>query len=116
MQGLAFDSAGRLWASEFGQNRFDEINLIRAGKDYGWPIVEGPSDDPRFAAPLVTHGRPRVFVSHGTDDRVLPIDVCSRRLVPRLHTLGYPAEYAEFAGGHEVPAEIRRRAVDWLVG
>jgi glucose/arabinose dehydrogenase len=54
VQGLAFDSAGRLWASEFGQNRFDEINLIRAGKDYGWPIVEGPSDDPRFAAPLVT--------------------------------------------------------------
>ncbi|WP_192580031.1 alpha/beta hydrolase [Micromonospora sp. AMSO31t] len=71
---------------------------------------------PGFAAPLVTHGRPRLFVSHGTDDRVLPVDVCSRRLVPRLHTLGYPAEYAEFAGGHEVPAEIRRRAVDWLAG
>ncbi|MEU9825566.1 alpha/beta hydrolase [Micromonospora chersina] len=71
---------------------------------------------PGFAAPLVTHGRPRLFVSHGSDDRVLPVDVCSRRLVPRLHSLGYPAEYAEFAGGHEVPAEIRRRAVDWLVG
>jgi len=54
VQGLAFDSAGRLWASEFGQNRFDEVNLIQAGKDYGWPTVEGPSDDPRFAAPLVT--------------------------------------------------------------
>ncbi|MEU8261877.1 phospholipase [Micromonospora sp. NPDC048999] len=71
---------------------------------------------PGFAAPLVTHGRPRVFVSHGADDRVLPVDVCSRRLVPRLHTLGYPVEYAEFPGGHEVPAEIRRRAVDWLAG
>jgi glucose/arabinose dehydrogenase len=54
VQGLVFDSAGRLWASEFGQNEFDEINLIRAGKDYGWPIVEGASDDPRFQAPLVT--------------------------------------------------------------
>ncbi|HEY6744946.1 MAG TPA: PQQ-dependent sugar dehydrogenase [Mycobacteriales bacterium] len=54
VQGLAFDSAGRLWASEFGQNRFDEINLIRAGKDYGWPTVEGSSDDSRFQAPLVT--------------------------------------------------------------
>jgi glucose/arabinose dehydrogenase len=54
VQGLVFDSAGRLWASEFGQNRFDEINLIQAGKDYGWPTVEGASDDPRFAAPLVT--------------------------------------------------------------
>ena len=54
VQGLVFDRAGRLWASEFGQNRFDEINLIQAGKDYGWPIVEGASDDPRFTAPLVT--------------------------------------------------------------
>jgi len=54
VQGLAFDSAGRLWASEFGQNRFDEVNLIQPGRDYGWPTVEGPSDDSRFAAPLVT--------------------------------------------------------------
>jgi glucose/arabinose dehydrogenase len=54
VQGLAFDSAGRLWASEFGQNRFDEINLIQAGKDYGWPTVEGASEDSRFQAPLVT--------------------------------------------------------------
>jgi glucose/arabinose dehydrogenase len=54
VQGLVFDRAGRLWASEFGQNRFDEINLIRAGQDYGWPTVEGASDDSRFAAPLVT--------------------------------------------------------------
>jgi glucose/arabinose dehydrogenase len=54
VQGLVFDRAGRLWASEFGQNRFDEVNLIQAGRDYGWPTVEGPSDDSRFAAPLVT--------------------------------------------------------------
>jgi glucose/arabinose dehydrogenase len=54
VQGLAFDSAGRLWASEFGQNRFDEVNRIEAGRDYGWPTVEGASDDPRFAQPLVT--------------------------------------------------------------
>jgi glucose/arabinose dehydrogenase len=54
VQGLAFDSAGRLWASEFGQNRFDEVNLIQAGRNYGWPTVEGAADDSRFAAPLVT--------------------------------------------------------------
>ncbi|CAA9279312.1 MAG: FIG01121053: hypothetical protein [uncultured Corynebacteriales bacterium] len=54
VQGLAFDRAGRLWASEFGQSEFDEVNLIRSGQDYGWPTVEGPADDSRFAAPLVT--------------------------------------------------------------
>jgi glucose/arabinose dehydrogenase len=54
VQGLAFDSARRLWASEFGQNRFDEVNRIEPGRDYGWPTVEGASDDSRFAQPLVT--------------------------------------------------------------
>jgi predicted esterase len=70
---------------------------------------------PGFAAPLVTHGQPRVLVSHGSDDPVLPVDRCSRRLVPRLRTAGYNVTYDEFAGGHEVPEPVAQGAVRWLL-
>ncbi|MBC9727572.1 sorbosone dehydrogenase family protein [Streptomyces sp. TRM68367] len=40
-QGLAFDRNGRLWSAEFGNTRFDELNLIKSGANYGWPTCEG---------------------------------------------------------------------------
>jgi glucose/arabinose dehydrogenase len=53
VQGLAFDDDGNLWASEFGQNTWDELNLVTAGNNYGWPVVEGTFDDDRFVNPMV---------------------------------------------------------------
>lgn len=70
---------------------------------------------PGFAAPVVMHGQPCVIVSHGTEDPVLPVDRCSRRLVSRLRTVGYNVMYHEFAGGHEVPEPVAHRAVEWLL-
>lgn len=56
VQGLAWDTQGRLFATEFGQNEFDEVNLIQPGRNYGWPEVEGrgDTDGGRFTNPLVT--------------------------------------------------------------
>jgi predicted esterase len=71
---------------------------------------------PGFAAPTGQTGRPAFFVSHGRGDRVLPIDRCSRRLVPDLRAAGHPVRYREFDGGHEVPAPILVEALDWLAG
>jgi len=71
---------------------------------------------PGFTAAQVRHGRPRFFVSHGTSDPVLPIDVCSRRIVPRLEASGYDVRYEEFDGGHTAPRRITREAANWLTG
>jgi glucose/arabinose dehydrogenase len=56
VQGLAWDEHGRMWASEFGQNTFDEVNLIRKGHNYGWPNVEGrgSTDGGRYTNPKLT--------------------------------------------------------------
>lgn len=53
VQGLAFDSQGRVWASEFGESDVDELNLLQAGGNYGWPVFEGAATDPRYVNPFV---------------------------------------------------------------
>jgi len=54
VQGLAFDSHGQLWATEFGQNTWDELNRIQRGKNYGWPVVEGKgTDGGRYVEPFI---------------------------------------------------------------
>ncbi|MFJ4873487.1 PQQ-dependent sugar dehydrogenase [Streptomyces sp. NPDC088757] len=52
VQGLAWDADGRLWAAEFGQNTWDELNLIAAGRNYGWPEAEGRAGRKGFTDPV----------------------------------------------------------------
>jgi phospholipase/carboxylesterase len=70
---------------------------------------------PGFMAPADQRGEPRIFISHGTKDRVLAIDRTSRRIAPQLVRAGYDVEYVEFDGGHTVPPEIAHDALDWFV-
>ena len=66
-------------------------------------IVDGPP-----------HGKPQFFISHGTADPILPIDQCSRTIVPSLRGRGYDVTFREFAGGHTVPADVAQEAMRWL--
>jgi glucose/arabinose dehydrogenase len=54
VQGLAWDESRRLFATEFGQDRFDEINRIERGANYGWPRVEGVGGQRQYTDPLLT--------------------------------------------------------------
>jgi phospholipase/carboxylesterase len=69
---------------------------------------------PGFLIEGAPHGTPRFFVSHGTADPVLPIDRCSRVIVPGLRKHGYDVTFREFDGGHEVPADIAREGLQWV--
>jgi phospholipase/carboxylesterase len=71
---------------------------------------------PGFVASGTRRGKPRVFVSHGLHDQVLPIDRCGRRIVRDLRGDDYDVRYTEFDGGHAVPAGIAGAALEWLAG
>ena len=53
VQGIAWTSDGRMWASEFGQDAWDELNLIEPGANYGWPLVEGVAGADGLIDPIV---------------------------------------------------------------
>ena len=72
------------------------------------PGFHAPSD------PIV--GKPRVYISHGTQDAILPVSISRDDIVPSLRNDGYDVTYEEFVGGHEVPAAISESALDWFLG
>jgi phospholipase/carboxylesterase len=71
---------------------------------------------PGFVLPGRRRARPRVFVSHGTRDAVLPIERTSRVIVPRLKSDGYDVRYEEFDGPHGIPPAVEATAFSWFLG
>jgi phospholipase/carboxylesterase len=61
------------------------------------------------------NGTPRIFISHGTKDEILPFEGSSQRLVPQLKQAGYNVKFQEFDGPHGVPPEIARNAIEWFL-
>jgi phospholipase/carboxylesterase len=71
---------------------------------------------PGFMVPGELTGKPPVFISHGTRDRVLPINETSREIVPELRGEGYDVTFVTFDGGHSLERRIARRALRWFLG
>ena len=68
---------------------------------------------PGFVVEGAPHGKPRFFISHGTEDHILPINRCSRRIVAELRARGYDVTFREFEGDHEIPGEVAREGMLW---
>lgn len=70
---------------------------------------------PGFSAPACRKGAPRIFISHGIQDNILPIERCGRLISHTLVDIGYDVTYIEFDGPHAVPRNIAEKAVRWLL-
>jgi phospholipase/carboxylesterase len=102
---------GRVWLAGFSDGATYALSLGLANGDMfsrllafspGFIVVDGP-----------LQGRPRIFVSHGTSDSIIPIDHGGRLIVPALRKIGYDVTFREFEGGHEIPPAIAREGLTW---
>lgn len=98
-QGIAWDAAGTMYASEFGQDTWDELNVIEAGGNYGWPVVEGIAGDDDYIDP-VQQWAPSDASPSGIavlDDRIMIANLRGERL--RVVPLGDLATASEWFSG-----------------
>jgi phospholipase/carboxylesterase len=107
---LAVDPA-RVTIGGFSDGASYALSLGLANGDL-FPRVAAFS--PGFIIQAMAAGRPRFFVSHGRSDQILPIDRCSRIIVPRLRALGYDVTFREFDGRHEVPPDVATEGLRWM--
>ncbi len=101
--GLCVDPrTGELWETENGPNVDDEVNLILAGANYGWPVVTGRADDDRYVDPIVVFPTPIALTGCSVaDDDVWfgSYDGKLWRLESGARNAGDPDEIASFQAG-----------------
>lgn len=104
--------ASRMSVAGFSDGATYSLSLGLANGDL-FPSVIAFS--PGFVVEAPEHGQPAFFIAHGVNDTVLPIDACSRRIVPALRAGGFDVTYNEFDGGHQIIAEQRDNAFAWML-
>jgi predicted esterase len=121
------DLADLALAHVFGQYAIDPAHIgiggFSDGASYALSLGLANGDlfthvlafSPGFVGPMTARGAPKVFIAHGTGDDILPIDACSRNIVPKLEAAGYAVVYDEFDGRHEIPPQVAQFAVHWFL-
>jgi|SRR5882724_548846 len=71
---------------------------------------------PGFMQPPGRQGKPAIWVSHGRQDEILPVETSRDRLVPQLKQWGYTVRYREFDGPHGITPEVAKEAFHWFIG
>lgn len=110
LAGVAVDPA-RIAVGGFSDGASYGLSLGLANGDAFQKVL---ACSPGFVIQAPQHGHPHVFVSHGTADQILPIDRCSRVIVPRLRSMRYDVTFREFEGRHEIPAAVADEAMNWV--
>ncbi|KIL75109.1 PQQ-dependent sugar dehydrogenase [Bacillus badius] len=99
-QGMAWDTDGTMYAAEHGQSAHDEINRIEAGKNYGWPLIEGEEHKAGMEAPLIHSGEEtwapsgiayssgRLFIATLRGEKLLSLDLQQKELTVPLENAG----------------------------
>jgi phospholipase/carboxylesterase len=101
----------RIWIEGFSDGASAALSIGITNGDLFRRIV---AFSPGYMSPNARRGRPRIFVSHGTRDSVLPIERTGRPIVAKLKEQGYDVRFDVFDGPHTVPPETLQRATRWL--
>jgi len=70
---------------------------------------------PGFIVSGEERDRPKIFISHGMEDPILPYERCGKRLAAELKGRGYDVTFKDFHGGHEIPPDIGRAGMAWAI-
>ena len=102
---------GRVSVGGFSDGATYALSLGLINGDFFRSIV---AFSPGFVISGEAHGKPRIFISHGTKDHILPIDRCGRRIAAALKGQSYDVTFREFDGKHEIPAAVAREGLSFV--
>ena len=102
----------RIIASGFSDGASYALALARINGDLFSRVV---AFSPGFIPHGAPTGKPEIYITHGSDDPILPFEATSQRIAPAMKNAGYTVTLKQFDGGHTIPPELSKEAFRWAV-